>query len=152
MAPESEWACDVGVDSKNHVFTSNDGVDWTYEGLLGGVYQGGEMSAGVAKFHNGSYYFWSHQAEPNMNQGAAKGSNHKSLSWQGWINELNFGWSEVEAFVHDDNNTVTLVYWPFGGGHSGNGNTVWFATSSLSNMTAVSNKRKVRSGLGSWSE
>ncbi len=57
MAPQSEWACDVGVDAKNHVFTSNDGVNWTYEGALGGVNQGGEMGAGVAKFHNGSYYF-----------------------------------------------------------------------------------------------
>ena len=152
IAPKSEWGCDVSVDSKNHVFTSNDGVNWTYEGPLGGVDQGGEMSAGVVKFHNGSYYFWPHQAEPNMNQGAAKGSNYKSLSWQGWIGALNFGWSEVEAFIHDDNNTVTLIYWPFGGGHSGSGSTVWFATSSLSNMTDVSNKRKVRSGLGSWSE
>lgn len=148
MAPKSEWYCDVGVDTRNHVFTSEDGLDWTYEGVLGGIVGGGEMNSGCVKYVDGSYYFWPYEAEPNMSQGAAKGSNYRSLSWQGWIEALNFGWSEVEAFVHNDNSTVTLIYWPFNGGHPGDGEDVYFATTALDNMLEVTDKRVVRENIG----
>ena len=148
MKPQSEWACDVSVDATIFAFTSNDAVNWSLKGEVGGVFNQGEMHPGNLIYHNGTFYCWPFQAEPNMKQAATKGSNYMNLNWQGWIDALNYGWSDVEAFIHDDNNTVTLIYWPFGGGHPGEGKDVYFATSSLNNMTSVSNKRVVCDNVG----
>ena len=149
MAPQETWGCDVGVDTDVFAFTSTNAVDWTLEGEVGGVFNEGEMNAGNLEYHNGTYYAWPLQASPGMCQAASKGTDYMNLEWQGWIEELKYGWSDVEAFIHSDDETVTLIYWPFGGhGHPGVGEDVYFATSSLSNMTEVHNKRVVGDNVG----
>ena len=147
--PESEWACDVGVDATIFAFTSDDAVTWSLKGEVGGVHNQGEMQAGAIEYLNGTYYFWLQQASPNMKQAASKGSDYMNFTWQGWIDDLHFGWSECEAFIHDDDETVTLIFWPFGGrNHPGVGEDVYFATTDINAMTEIRNKRVVYDDVG----
>lgn len=147
--PKSEWACDVGVDATIFAFMSDDGVEWSLQGEVEGVHNQGEMQAASIEYLDGMYYFWLQQASPNMMQAASKGSDYMDFTWQGWIEDLHFGWSEVEAFIHDDDETVTLIFWPFGGhNHPGVGEDVYFATTDINSMTEIRDKRVVYDDIG----
>jgi hypothetical protein len=147
-APRAQWRGDIEVDSKVFGFSSADGVHWTLQGPTNGAMNadGFETHPSSAEYHDGTYYLWGNRSEGGDSHFASMGTDPNALTEMGWIEALNFGWSHVETFLHADNNTVTLIYTPIqhpdAHGHGNLGKT-HFATTSLSEMTAVSNKRMV---------
>ncbi len=140
--------CNVSVDARVFLGTSSNGTNWNVEGAVGGTYfaDGAETYAS-GWVHNGSKFgLFITRAQGGQNKSVSSGSNALSLNQLGQVPGLNFGWSGVDAYLHDDNNTITLMYEPSGGSHPGVTNdNLYFATTHLSNLTSIQNQRVVNS-------
>lgn len=140
--------CNVGVDAAVYLATSSDGIGWTIDGAVNGTYsaQGNEVYAS-GWVHNGTNFgLYVTTAEGGQDKAASSGSDPLNLTESGGVPGLDFGWSGVDTYLHDDNNTITLIYEPDGGTHSGkNNDNLYFATSHLDNMTSIQNERVVTS-------
>lgn len=138
--------CNTEVDAAVFLATSDDGKNWTIEGAVGGTYAapGNEVYAS-GWVHNGTTFgMYVTTAQGGSNKSASKGSNPLSLNELGGVNALRFGWSGVDAYLHDDNNTITLIYEPDGGSHPGvNNDNLYFATTHLDDMQNIQNERVI---------
>ena len=137
----SGCGCDIEVDSFIYAATSDDGINWAIAGEVSGAYNenGAENYPSTFEYYNGVFYLWNHRAQGGQIFHASRGADYKNLTKLGTIPELDFGWSTAETFLHNDGNTVTLMYVPNGNGYDGS--ELRFATSTMSNMTTVSNVR-----------
>jgi len=129
--------------------TSSNGKDWNIDGKVNGAYSssGNEVYASGWVFNGTAFYLYVTTAEGGDSKAAASGTNALSLSELGGVSALSFGWSGVDTFLHDDGNTVILMYEPDGSsGHPGIANdNLYFATAHLSDMTNIENERVVSS-------
>ena len=73
----------------------------------------------------------------------ALGTDYMNLTPLGSIPLLCWGWSEINTFLHDDGNTVTTIYDPSGGCATTEEDKLYFAATTLDNMTSVINERVV---------
>ncbi len=138
--------CDISVDAQVFLGTSVDGKSWTVEGAVGGTYfiSGNEVYASGWVYDGSNFGLYVTTAEGGMNKAASRGSNPLSLNELGGVPALNWGWSGVDAYLHDDNNTITLMYNPSGGAHPGSSNdNLYFATTHLNDMRTIQNERVV---------
>ena len=138
--------CNVSVDAAVYLATSANGTSWTIEGPVGGTYAGGgnEVYASGWVYNGSDFGLYVTVAEGGKDKSASKGSNPLSLSELGGVDALRFGWSGVDTYLHDDNNTITLMYEPDGGAHPGTANdNLFFATAHLDDMTNIQNERVV---------
>ncbi len=139
-------ACDVGVDAAVFHATSTNGQDWTVNGAVGGTYAspGNEVYASGWVFGGQTFYMYVTTAEGGQDKAVSQGINPLQLTEMGGAPLLTFGWSGVDAFLHNDGDTVTLMYEPDGGSHAGSSNdNLYFATSHLSDMTTITDERVV---------
>ncbi|WNM64001.1 hypothetical protein [Candidatus Nitrospira neomarina] len=144
--PSYSCGCDTGVDAQVFLGTSVDGKNWTVEGAVGGTYATNTHEVYAADWvYNGSQFgLYVTVAEGAMGKFASRGSNPLSLSELGGVSALAWGWSGLDAYLHDDNNTVTLIYNPYGGNHPGvNNDNLYFATTSLNDMKNIQNERVI---------
>jgi hypothetical protein len=142
----SGCGCNVGVDAACFLATSSDGKNWTVEGQVSGTYASGgdEVYASGWVYANNNFHLYITVAEGGYNKSFSRGANPLALTPLGGVAKLNFGWAGVDAFLHDDNNTVTLVYNPKGGNHPGSSNDdLYFATVDLNNPRTLVNERVV---------
>ena len=143
----SGCSCDIGVDAEVFLSTSSNGTNWNIDGKVNGTYSqvGNEVYASGWIFDGNSINMYVTTAEGGQNKAAAKGIDPLNLSELGGVAGLDFGWSGVDVYLHDDKNTVTLMYEPSGGaGHSGiNNDNLYFATSSLNDITTITNERVI---------
>jgi hypothetical protein len=146
MGSTAQCQCNIEVDSAIFAATSTDGKTWSVKGEVSGVNNasGAENYIDDFQFSNGQFYVWSHRAQGGQTHYASKGSNYMKLSLLGEIPKLCWGWSKLTTFLHDDNKTVTPFYFPDGGCKASNSN-FYFATTSLDNMTVVTNERAIHS-------
>lgn len=146
MGSTSQCECNIAVDSYIYAATSTDGKNWTVQGEVNGVYNnnGDENYADDFLYRDGQYYLWSHKAEGGQTHHASRGFDYMNLTPLGEIPKLCWGWSGIYTFLHDDGKTVTPVYDPDGGCASSNSN-LYFATTSLDNMTQVTSERVIHS-------
>ncbi|MDX2505585.1 MAG: hypothetical protein QNL62_14060 [Gammaproteobacteria bacterium] len=138
--------CNVSVDSSVYLATSDDGINWTIDGAVSGTYAapGNEVYASGWVHDGTNFGLYVTTAEGGSNKAASKGANPLSLNEFGGVPALSFGWSGVDAYLHDDNNTITLIYEPDGGIHPGaNNDNLYFATTHLDDMLNVQNERVV---------
>ena len=139
--------CNVGVDAEIFLSTSSDGISWTNDGKVNGTYSqtGNEVYSSGWVFDGSAFHMYVTTAEGGQNKAASEGEDPLNLSQLGGVPGLSFGWSGVDTFLHDDNNTVTLMYEPDGGsGHPGIANdNLYFATSYLNDMTTIVNERVI---------
>ncbi len=137
--------CNVGVDARVFLATSVDGVSWTVKGQVSGTSTGGSEVYPSGWVHDGNVFgLFLMTAEGGLFHSAAKGSNALNLTYQGRVNALSWGWAGLDAYLHNDNNTITLIYNPHGGTHPGTGNdNIYFATTHLNNMNTIQNERVV---------
>jgi len=135
--------CNISVDAFVYTASSVDGINWTPEGEVSGAYnQDGNESYGSAfEYASGNYYLWSHYASGGHTFHASKGTDNTSLTELGVVPELNFGWSPLETFLHDDNNTVTFIYVPNGPEYEGD--ELRFGTCTLDEPTVVTDVRLI---------
>jgi hypothetical protein len=135
--------CNISVDAFVYTASSADGINWTPEGEVSGAYnQDGNESYGSAfEYAGGNYYLWSHYASGGHTFHASKGTDNTSLTELGVVPELNFGWSPLETFLHDDNNTVTFIYVPNGPDYEGD--ELRFGTCTLDDPTVVTDVRLI---------
>lgn len=140
--------CNISVDSRVYGATSVDGNTWTVEGAVGGTYSssGSEVYAAGWVYDGSQFGLYVTTAEGGQLKSASRGSNAWSLTELGGISALNWGWSGLDAYLHDDNNTITLIYDPLGGTHPGSNNdNLYFATTHLDDMRTIQNERVVQS-------
>jgi len=143
MGSEAQCSCNVEVDSSIYAATSLDGKNWAVQGEVQGVYNDAENYVDDFQYINGEYYLWSHRAQGGQKHHASKGSDYMSLTPLGVIPKWCWGWSELSTYVHKDGKTVTAIYDPNGGCAAASKNDVYFATTSLDNMTVVTNERVI---------
>lgn len=140
--------CNVGVDAAVFLATSSDGQTWSIDGQVNGTYAqpGNEVYASGWVFDGSTFHMYVTTAEGGQDKAASKGTDPLNLSELGGVPVLRFGWSGVDAFLHDDNNTVTLMYEPDGGNHPGSSNdNLYFATTYLNDMTTIEDERVITS-------
>lgn len=141
-----ECFCDVGVDAEVFLGTSVDGKNWTNEGAVAGTYAKYtyEVYASGWVYDGSNLGLYVTTAEGGLDKSVSRGSNPLSLNELGKVPALNWGWSGVDAYLHDDNNTITLMYNPAGGNHPGvNNDNLYFATTHLNDLTNIQNERVV---------
>ncbi len=144
MGSESQCSCNIAVDASIYAATSTDGKNWTVKGEVNGVYNGQENYADDFQYRNGTFYIWHHRAEGGQMHRASKGSDYMNLTLLGEVPVLCWGWSVIHTYLHDDGNTVTAMYDPAGGCAPNNSN-LYFATTTLDNMTEFTNERVIHS-------
>ncbi|GJL69218.1 MAG: hypothetical protein NPIRA06_18530 [Nitrospirales bacterium] len=140
--------CNVDVDARVFGATSVDGKSWTVEGPVNGTYDnsGSEVYASGWVYNGSQFGLYVTTAEGGQKKSASKGSNSWSLSELGGVSALDWGWSGLDAYLHDDNNTITLIYDPAGGSHPGSNNDdLYFATTHLDDMKNIQQERVVQS-------
>lgn len=140
--------CNVSVDARIFLGTSVDGKSWTVEGAVGGTYftSGHEVYASGWVQDGTIFGMYVTRAEGGMDKSVSRGQNPLSLNELGGVPALNWGWSGVDAYLHDDNNTITLIYVPLGGDHPGSSNdNLYFATTHLNDMRNIQNERVIQS-------
>ncbi|GJL58134.1 MAG: hypothetical protein NPIRA03_09910 [Nitrospirales bacterium] len=138
--------CNIGVDARVYGATSVDGKTWTVEGSVGGTYSssGSEVYAADWVYDGSNFSLYVTTAEGGRNKAASRGSNPLSLNELGGVSALDWGWSGLDAYLHDDNNTLTLIYNPQGGSHPGSSNdNLYFATTHLDDMKNIQNERVI---------
>lgn len=146
MGPQGQCNCNISVDAAIFTATSVDGQNWNIQGAVNGVYNsvGIENYADDFQYANGQYYLWSHRAEGGQMHHASKGADPLNLTPLGQVPTLCWGWSVITTFLHNDGNTVTAIYDP-GGGCVPDRNDLFFATTTLDNMTVFTNERLIHS-------
>lgn len=140
--------CDIGVDARVFLGTSVDGKSWTVDGSVSGTYftSGFEVYSSGWVYDGNNFGLYVTTAEGGMNKAASRGSNPLSLTELGGVSALAWGWSGLDAYLHDDNNTITLIYNPQGGSHPGSSNdNLYFATTHLNDMRNIQNERVITS-------
>jgi hypothetical protein len=138
--------CNISVDAEVFFATSVNGKDWQVKGNVSGTYRknGYEVYASGWVNNGSETGLFVTVAEGAMGKFASRGSNPIALQQLGSVSKLNWGWSGVDAFLHDDNNTITLMYNPSGGNHPGvNNDNLYFATTKLDDMTNIQNERVI---------
>jgi len=138
--------CNISVYARVFLGTSVDGKNWTVKGTVGGTYSaGGDEVYASGWVYNGNVFgLYVITAEGGMIHSASKGSNEQSLTELGRVNTLNWGWAGLDAYLHNYNNTITLIYNPAGGGHPGTSNDfTYFATTHLDDMANIQNERVI---------
>jgi len=138
--------CNVSVDAEVFMAASSNGSNWTVEGGVNGTYAAGghEVYASGWVYNGTEFGLFVTTAQGGHDKAASKGENPLSLNELGSVPALNWGWSGVDAYLHDDNNTITLIYEPSGGAHHGTRNDkLFFATTYLDNMTNIQNERVI---------
>ncbi|MEZ4271100.1 MAG: hypothetical protein R3C68_06615 [Myxococcota bacterium] len=143
--------CDIGVDARVYGATSPDGEIWSIRGEVDGTYaeDGNEVYASGWVFDGNDIGLYVTVAEGGQLKSASRGSDPWSLNELGAVSALNWGWSGLDTYLHDDNDTITLIYNPSGGGHPGSSNdSLYFATTHLSNMKNIQNERVVQANGG----
>jgi len=139
--------CDIGVDSSVFLATANDGKNWTIEGPVDGTYiETGHEVYSSGWVHDGSDFgMYVTIAQGAQTKAVSKGVNALNLNELGTVPALEFSWSGVDAYLHDDNNTITLMYEPDGpDGHPGiNNDNLYFATTHLDDLKNIQNERVV---------
>ncbi len=143
MGSQSQCACNIPVDASIYAATSTDGKNWTIKGEVNGVYNGQENYVDDFHYRDGQYYVWHHRAQGGQMHRASKGPDYMNLTLLGKIPELCWGWGIFHTYLHDDGDTVTGIYDPNGGCAPPGDNTLFFATTSLSNMTEIRNVRPI---------
>jgi hypothetical protein len=136
--------CNVSVDAQTFLATSADGKSWTVEGQVQGALGGSEEYASGGVFDGEKFYLYVTTAEGGQNKRVSSGADPLNLADLGGVSKLNYGWSGVNAFLHDDNKTITLIYDPNGGSHPGSSNeSVYMATTSVDNPSTLENERVI---------
>ena len=142
-------SCNVSVDASVFFATSVNGRDWNIQGIADGTYQkaGNEVYAS-GWVNNGTVTgLYVTTAEGGNDKAASKGTNPAALKELGAVSALDWGWSGLDAYLHDDNNTITLMYNPSGGNHPGSSNdSLYFSTTHLDDMKNIQNERVVSTG------
>ncbi len=144
-----QCGCNIEVDAQVFLATSVNGTSWTVEGLVNGAYaQGGhEVYAAGWVFNGSNFGLYITKAQGGLNKSASRGSNPLNLNQLGTVGALEWGYAGLDAYLHDDNNTITLMYNPVNRtntGHPGaNNDYTYFATTHLNNMTTIQNERVV---------
>jgi hypothetical protein len=135
----SGCACNIAVDAYVYAATSTNGIHWTPEGDVSGVYnvRGSENYPDAIIYAGGNYYLITHTAQGGDCTHISKsiGSDYRRFTGMG---EMDFGYPDRDrpnAFQHDDGRTITLLFHRDGKLH--------FGTITASNMTTVTNKRVV---------
>lgn len=149
MGSTAQCSCDVEVDAYIYSATSQDGIAWTIDGEVKGVGNQAGQENYVDDFHyqGGQYYLWTHKAEGGHQHFVARGSSRTSMSLLGDVPSLCWGWSQLKSFLHDDNNTITLIYDPNGGCAAQDAN-LYFSRSTLSQPRSIANERVIHSRSG----
>lgn len=142
------WFCkgNIEVDSAVYLATSFDGLNWDVKGAVDGAYRkkGHEVYASGWVHDGTKFHLYITTAEGGLNKKASSGDKPLNLKELGEAKELQWGWSGINTFLHDDNNTVTLIYDPKGGKHPGTENEhLYFATTTLDDMTVIQNERAI---------
>ena len=138
--------CNIEVDAAVYLATSDDGINWVVDGAVSGTYAapGNEVYASGWVHDGTNFGLYITTAQGGSNKAASKGVDPLNLNELGDVPVLRFGWSGVDAYLHDDNNTITLIYEPDGGTHPGVKNdNLYFATTHLDDMMNVQNERVV---------
>ncbi|MCD4791916.1 MAG: T9SS type A sorting domain-containing protein [Bacteroidales bacterium] len=141
-----DCGCNVGVDAAVFLATSSNAVDWTIEGQVSGAgaNPGDEVYASGWVFDGTTFYLYINTAEGGYCKSASKGTDPLNLNYMGGVSALDFGWAGVDTYLHDDNNTVTLMYEPSGGSHPGCSNdNLYFATTYLDDIRNIENERVI---------
>ena len=150
------WFCkgDTEVDAAIFHATSVDGINWNKKGLLQGTYKkGSEVYASDWLYDGSNFFLYVTTAQGGQFKTVSKGQNPLKLKGLGEAKPLNWGWSGLTTFLHDDNKTVTLIYDPIGGDHPGAENQkLYFATSNLNDLTKIENERAISDTPGSKSK
>jgi hypothetical protein len=104
------------VDSWVYYRTSSDGINWSSERTATGIgAKGGEAYPDGMVRANGKYHLWWHYAEgPTREEGQwhyyADGTKLGEFATRGKIAGLNLGWTRTTPWLHDDGNTVSLLF------------------------------------------
>ena len=147
------WFCEgnIKVDAAVFLATSYDGINWDNKGPIEGTYRkkGNEVYAS-GWVHDGSkFYLYVTTAQGGMNKKVSFGKDPLNLKELGVAEHLNWGWSGINTYLHDDNNTVTLIYNPAGGTHPGaKNNKLYFSTTTLNDLTKIENERVISGPSG----
>lgn len=106
--------CNIEVDAYVYRAESSDGVNWTVIGEVSGANSspGHENYPADFQYVDGTYYLWTVKAQGGYAQSISSGTDPSNLTYLGEITGLDFGWSALKTFVHNDSNTVTLIYNP----------------------------------------
>ncbi len=143
-----QCGCNIEVDARVFLATSVNGTNWNVVGPVSGSYaqSGHEVYASGWVTNGSTFGLYITKAQGGKNKHASIGSNPLSLSQLGTVSALSWGHAGLDAYLHDDNNTITLIYNPQGGTHPGTSNDyTYFATTHLNDMTTIQNERVVDS-------